>query len=177
MGQTRENPLQQRQRTHLITKVSDFTSFRCFSGGTSDAYTNSSEFPGSSSQSLNSTPLLLEYNPRALHSLLNSRHHISGWSEMSVPSLCRLASQKVATLKAEHVGHIFTYAGKVPPYLLLGLGPVTGKKGGVKLGNLWKFWDDVGLYGTEVILFVAKVCRSDWGRWLNMTLSYSFYLG
>lgn len=51
-----------------------------------------------------------------------------------MPSLCRLAGQKVATLKAEHVGHIFTYAGKVPPYLLLGLGPMKGKKVGVKRG-------------------------------------------
>ena len=47
-----------------------------------------------------------------------------------MPSLCCLAGQKVATLKAEHVGHIFTYAGKVPPHLLLGLGPSEGEKGG-----------------------------------------------
>ena len=125
VGQTRENPLQQRQRTHLITKVSDLISFGCFSGRTSDArfecQVNSLIHPANL---LNSTPLFLEYNPRALHSLLISRHHISGWSEMSVPSLCRLAGQKVATLKAEHVGHIFTYAGKVPDFLLLGLGPM-----------------------------------------------------
>ena len=90
----------------------------------------SSEFPDSSSQFLIVPPLFLEYNPRALHSLLNSRNHISGWSEMSVPSLCRLGGQKVATLKAEHVGHIFTYAGKVPPHLPVGLGPSEGKKSG-----------------------------------------------
>lgn len=69
-------------------------------------------------------------SPEPYISLLNSRHRISGWSEMSVPSLCRLAGQKVATLKAEHVGHIFTYAGKVPDFLLLGLGPMKGRKVG-----------------------------------------------
>ncbi|CAK9056346.1 unnamed protein product [Durusdinium trenchii] len=43
-----------------------------------------------------------------------ARQQVTGWSELSVPSLCRLAQLSVAPLRAEHIGQIFSYAGKVP---------------------------------------------------------------
>ncbi|CAL1142197.1 unnamed protein product [Cladocopium goreaui] len=39
---------------------------------------------------------------------------VSGWSETSVPSLCRWARRSMTSLRPEHVGQIFSYAGKVP---------------------------------------------------------------
>ncbi|CAE8651620.1 unnamed protein product, partial [Polarella glacialis] len=39
---------------------------------------------------------------------------VSGWSEMSAPSLCRAAGLLQAPLRPEHVGSVFRFDGKVP---------------------------------------------------------------
>lgn len=39
---------------------------------------------------------------------------VSGWSEMSVPSLCSAAGLTAAQLRFEHIGPVFVFNGKVP---------------------------------------------------------------
>lgn len=48
---------------------------------------------------------------RALHQYCEDG--ISAWSEMSAPTLCRLAGMEYASLRPEHVGSIFVFDGKV----------------------------------------------------------------
>ena len=61
------------------------------------------------------------------------RRQVTGWSEMSVPSLCRWARRSMASLRPEHVGQIFSYAGKAGEYTgYLGWGGLASpvRKGG-----------------------------------------------
>ncbi|CAJ1371996.1 unnamed protein product, partial [Effrenium voratum] len=52
---------------------------------------------------------------RLMEALQNfARSGVSGWSEMSVPTLCQLAGLSYCPLKPEQVGQIFTFNGKVP---------------------------------------------------------------
>jgi len=40
---------------------------------------------------------------------------VSGWSEMSVPTLCHLAGLKLQSLHVNHIGPVFVFNGRVPP--------------------------------------------------------------
>mmetsp|Transcript_126958 Transcript_126958/g.353575 ORF Transcript_126958/g.353575 Transcript_126958/m.353575 type:complete len:341 (-) Transcript_126958:9-1031(-) len=59
---------------------------------------------------------------RLLHILHQySIQGVSGWSEMSVPTLCRMVRFKLGTLRSEHIGGVFAFDGKVPQALWPGI--------------------------------------------------------
>eukprot|EP00930_Biecheleria_cincta_P047195 TRINITY_DN32663_c0_g1_i1.p1 TRINITY_DN32663_c0_g1~~TRINITY_DN32663_c0_g1_i1.p1 ORF type:complete len:374 (+),score=65.80 TRINITY_DN32663_c0_g1_i1:239-1360(+) len=43
-----------------------------------------------------------------------SQQEVTGWSEMSVPTLCKSAGLVCVPIRAEHVGRVFRFDGKVP---------------------------------------------------------------
>lgn len=43
-----------------------------------------------------------------------SQRGVTGWSEMSVPTLCKSAGLVCVPIRGEHLGHVFRFDGKVP---------------------------------------------------------------